>query len=141
MAGCSASGRTPTRSAGASTARPCAPEVWKVSWPASPGPGLRQALDEPGQGVVGDGEDDEVRGGDDLVGRQQGDAGEQPGGAFGGGGGQARGGDHVVAGGGERCAEDGPDTSGADDAHAEAGGGGDCRGKAGSTKCPAASRH
>src|SRR3954451_15653442 len=38
MAGCRASGRTPARSAGARTARPCAPDVWNVSWPARHAP-------------------------------------------------------------------------------------------------------
>ena len=122
MAGCSASGRTPARSAGASTARPCAPEVWKVSWPARQAPVSARPATRPAQGVVGDGEDHEVGGGDDLVGGQQRDAGQQAGGALGGGGGEAGGGDDVVAGGGERGAQDGADPAGADDAHAEAGG-------------------
>ena len=141
MAGCRASGRTPARSAGASTARPCAPEVWKVSWPAPPDAGLGEAGDEAGQGVVGNGEDDEVGGGDDLVGRQQRDAGQQAGGALGGGGGETGGGDDVVAGGGEGGAEDGADSAGADDAHAEAGGCGGGGGQPGSAKGPAGSRH
>ena len=141
MAGCSASGSTPASSAGASTARPCAPEVWKVSWPRAPGAGLGQAGDQAGQGVVGHGEDDEVGGGDHLVGGQQRDAGQQAGGALGGGGGEARGGDDVVAGGGERGAQDGADAAGADDAHAEAGGGGGGGGQPGSAEGPAGSRH
>ena len=97
-----------------------------------PGAGLGEAGDQAGERVVGDGEHDEVGGGDDLVGGEQRDAGQQAGGALGGGGGEAGGGDDVVSGGGERGAEDGADTAGADDAHAEAGGRGGRGGESGS---------
>ena len=103
--------------------------MWKASWPARQAPVSARPATSPAQGVVGDGEHDEVGGGDHLVGGQQRDAGQQAGGALGGGGGEAGGGDDVVAGGGERGAEDGADPAGADDAHAEAGGRGGRRGR------------
>ena len=105
-----------------------------------PRAGLREARDEPGEGVVGDGEDHEVAGGDHLVGVEQRNAGQQAGGALGGGGGEAGRGD-VVTRGCEGCAQDGADPAGADDAHAEAGGGGGGREKSGSADGPAGSRH
>src|SRR3712207_8756047 len=52
-----------------------------------------QAGDEAGEDVVGHGQHDQVAGGDDLVGGEQRDAGQQPGGALGGGGGHPRGGE------------------------------------------------
>ena len=120
-------GQDALRSAGASTASP-----WRRrcegQLAGAPRAGLGEAGDQARQRVVGDGEHDEVGGGDDLVGGDEGDAGKQPGGALGRGGGDARGGDDVMAGGGERGTEDGADTSGADDTHAEAGGRGGCRG-------------
>ena len=124
MAGCSASGSTPGQLRGREHGEAVRAGGVEGQLAAPPGAGLRQARDEPGQGVVGNGEDDQVGGGDDLVGRQQRDAGQQARGPLGGGGGQARGGDHVVAGGGERGAQDGADPAGAHDAHAEAGGSG-----------------
>ena len=98
---------------------------------AAPGAGPGEPGDQAGEGVVGDGQHDEVAGGHHLVGAHQRHPGQQPGGALGGRGGQARGRDHLVAGGGERGAEDGAHPAGADHAHAQAGGGLGGRGQPG----------
>src|SRR3569833_4757862 len=89
---------------------------------AAPGPGLGEAGDQPGESVVGDGEDDHVAGGDHLVRGQQRNTGQPPGGAHGGGGGQTGGGVLVVAGGGEGGPEGGADPAGSQHADAQSGG-------------------
>ena len=120
MAGCSASGRTPARSAGARTARPWAPEVWNVSWPARHVPVSARPRDPAGcrRGRRG------PRGRWRRPPRRRGAAERRAAGgrALGGGGGEAGRGDDRDRG-GECGAQDGADPAGADDAHAEAGGG------------------
>ena len=68
IAGCRASGRTPDRAAGASTASPCAPEVCATTWPARHAPVSASPATSGGELVVRDGQQHQVGPGHDLVG-------------------------------------------------------------------------
>src|SRR4051812_6106452 len=47
IAGCRASGRAPATTAGASTPRPCVPEVWATIWPAPSAPVAARSATSP----------------------------------------------------------------------------------------------
>ena len=80
IAGCSASPRMWWAAAGSKTSSPWRPLRVGDELAGLPGAGGGQPGDERGQGVVGDGEEHQLRAADHLVGVEDGYAGEQPGG-------------------------------------------------------------
>lgn len=90
--------------------------------PGTHGPGRDEALDQPGQGVVGDGEEHQLGPLQHLRGGEEGDAGQHPVGPAPGGVGHAGDGDGVVPGLLQGAGQRGPDAAGADDSDGEPGG-------------------
>ena len=81
IAGCAATVRAPARAAGASTAARTRRRCARPAAPAARPPSLGQPGDQRAERVVRDGHQHQVGAGRDLVGGQQRDAGQQPGGA------------------------------------------------------------
>ena len=121
IAGCMATGRAPTRGRGASTSRPCRPEVCTTYWPARIAPHATSMSTTLLEHVVGHGEQQQVAGAGDGGRLERGYAGQQRLDAGAGGVGLAGGGDDLVAGRAERGGQDGADPAGADDADAVVG--------------------
>ena len=119
IAGCSASGSAPARSAGWRTPAPKRPEVCTSSWPGRTAPVCASPDTRLGQRVVGHGQQHQLGAGQHLGRVHEGDVGEQFGGAAPRGVRDAGGRDGAVPGQPQGRGQRGSDPAGADDADGE----------------------